>query len=761
MDDEAKQRQGEGGVAESTGDTDIDQLLRARSEIDSALKRHKTQFAVLFCDIVGSTSFFDRFGDTAGLMMLQRHHELVLPAIEEEGGTVVKTIGDAVLAVFGAPEAAVRTAIKIQLRLDTYNEDRPEPEQIYTRVGVNFGSGIVKEKDVFGDVVNVAARIVKACAPAQILLSHAIHEAVRQTPGFKVRALGSALFRGKSAAEDLYEVLWTSEERYQRLRRKLDTGEAGKAARSVLGRYEILDELGRGAMGVVYKAYDPVVGRIVALKTVRVDSSGEEHDELIRRLRQEAQAAGRLEHPNIVTIYDAGEVEGLFYVAMQFVKGRMLSELIAERQLLPVKQIVLLMEQVSDGLDYAHEHGIVHRDLKPSNIIVARDGIAKIVDFGVAKVVEGGTTKAGMVLGTPSYMSPEQAQGGRVDRRSDIFSLGAMLYELLTGERAFPGNTPTAIVHKIIHEEPIPLRVVEPGVDPTLEVIVKKALAKDPFRRYQSCKEIKADLEAFRLGKRGIPEARELLADFKSAAPAEAKPAEARPGTTARRAPRRKTPPKPEPVSPTRRAVRAVAAAVLWIGLGWYVWDQGVITAARTLLEGAPAATVSAPPSATTTPGATGETQQPPPTSAGPAAIPPARATEGTASPTKPAGPGKTPSGAERAPARQEGKQRPTAEAGVGAAETGTEAAGEPKPSKKKQRTAEKEPAAPKSSLSAEQQAEVDRWFQLADQYIGQGRYRDAVFALDQILAIDPKNERAKQEKEKVTEIMRRRGEIP
>jgi len=726
-----------GGVVESKGDTDIDQLLRARSEIDSALQRYKTEFTVLFADIVGSTAFFERFGDTAGLMMLQRHHELVLPAIEEEGGAVVKTIGDAVLAVFSAPENAVRSAVNIQQRLDAYNEDRPQAERIYTRVGLNFGSGFFKDKDVFGDVVNVAARFVKTCAPAQILVSRSVYEKVKKQEGITCRRLGSAAFPGKMAPEEIYEVLWTSEERYLRLRQQLDAAEADQTMRSALGRYELLDQLGRGAMGVVYKAYDPWVGRMVALKTVRLDVSGEEREELIRRLRQEAQAAGRLEHRNIVTVYDAGEAEGMFYLTMQFVKGKTLAEFIAEHTLLPVKQILLLFEQVCEGLQYAHSHGIVHRDLKPSNVIVTPDGVAKIVDFGVAKVAESGTTKAGTVLGTPSYMSPEQAQGGRVDQRSDIFSLGVIFYELLTGEKAFPGNTPTAIIHKIIHEDPIPLRVIDPSIDPALEKIVRKALAKDPFQRYQSCQE--------------------LLADLKAAA---RPPVSARPTPAVPRRPRKVAAKRAVTVAPAgrvRRTVGLLAAILLWTGLGIWSWQQGWFSALPWLPErthgptpGEPALAqplAGAPPAAEPAPSVKPE--------------PSPKAKRATAKPKETA-PAKVELVGEResrvvsAPEPQQPaaaeKQAP-AEATVAKKKA---PAGE-------ETQAEQTPVKSSATLSPEKQAEVNRWFAQANEYVRQGRYAEAIFALEQVLRIDPNNERARQELEKVRRMqeLRRREQPP
>ncbi|MFQ5724168.1 MAG: protein kinase [Terriglobia bacterium] len=551
--------------SEAAGDAEIDQLLRSRPELDPALRRHKALFAVLFTDIVSSTAFFERFGDTAGLRMLERHNQLVLPAIEGAGGNVIKTIGDAVLAVFASPAAAVRTAIEIQRRLDDDNQERSPNDHIYTRIGVNFGRGFVKEGDVYGDLVNVAARVVKACAPAQILLTRPVADALPSEEAFDCRKLQAAPLRGKAAPEQLYEVLWTSPERYLQVRRRLDQ-RASSAPRQTLGRYEILEELGRGAMGIVYKAYDPVLDRLLALKTVQVTATGKERQELVRRLRQEAQAAGRLDHPNLITVFDAGETAGLCYIAMQFIKGPTLAQLMKDRPLLPLPQILALFDQVCEGLHYAHERGIVHRDLKPSNLLITREGQAKIVDFGIAKLVESSHTTTGLILGTPSYMSPEQAQGTRLDRRSDIFSLGAILYELFSGEKAFPGNNPTAILYKILHADPIPLRTLTPSLDPALDRIVRKALAKDPFRRYQTCQELQRDVKAF----------------------SQPRPAPAPLPSPARApAPRPQPPPQPQP-RPARSGGRIVFLLLLLALAGAWGWQQDVLSSWSTLLQPPP-----------------------------------------------------------------------------------------------------------------------------------------------------------------------------
>jgi serine/threonine-protein kinase len=264
-----------------------------------------------------------------------------------------------------------------------------------------------------------------------------------------------------------------------------------------IGRYQVESELGKGAMGLVYKATDPNIGRSVALKTMRLDVHGIEQEEMLRRFKNEARSAGVLNHPNIVTIYDAGEDQGLFYIAMEFIEGKTLAEVLQEHRVLPVDQVIGITRNICAGLDFAHNKGIVHRDIKPANIMITPEGMAKIMDFGIAKV-SGSLTSTGQVLGTPNYMSPEQVKGRQLDGRSDLFSLGVMLYEMLTGEKPFMGQGVTTIIYKIVNENPIPPRDLDLTIHPGLSAVVTRTLAKDPYERYQSGAELIRDLENYK-----------------------------------------------------------------------------------------------------------------------------------------------------------------------------------------------------------------------------------------------------------------------
>ncbi len=267
------------------------------------------------------------------------------------------------------------------------------------------------------------------------------------------------------------------------------------------GRYEIIDELGRGAMGVVYRAMDPVIGRTVAVKTIRLseEGTGLTRPELLARFQTEARAAGLLTHPNIVVVYDAGEENGLYFITMELVEGKSLQALLDGGHAFPVPRVLRILEQTCSALQFAHERNIVHRDVKPANLMLTADDTVKVTDFGTAKILQFGTVQqTAHVMGTPSYMSPEQVKGRPVDGRSDIFSIGVMLYEMLTGEKPFPGQSITTVIYKIVNEDPIPPRQINPSIHPGLNDIVLRALAKEPEVRYQSCRELLEDLRNYR-----------------------------------------------------------------------------------------------------------------------------------------------------------------------------------------------------------------------------------------------------------------------
>ncbi len=258
-----------------------------------------------------------------------------------------------------------------------------------------------------------------------------------------------------------------------------------------IGRYRIIREIGRGTMGIVYEAFDPVLERGVALKTVRLEPGPQQGLEFKERFQREAKSAARLNHPNIVTIHDAGEEGGVAYIAMEFLEGRSLRNLMDEGRL-TTEDAVSYAIQIAEGLDYAHRFGVIHRDIKPDNIIVSAHGRAKITDFGIAQLPLGNLTQTGALMGTPKYMSPEQIRGERLDGRSDIFSLGVILYEMLSGKPPFTGDSLTSTMYKILQESPgDPLGDSCPA---GLRQILARSLAKDKDRRYAEGADMAAEL---------------------------------------------------------------------------------------------------------------------------------------------------------------------------------------------------------------------------------------------------------------------------
>jgi serine/threonine protein kinase len=260
-----------------------------------------------------------------------------------------------------------------------------------------------------------------------------------------------------------------------------------------IGRYEVLEEVGRGAMGVVFRARDPLIGRPVAVKTI---TSGIAEDaELLERFRREAMAAGGLQHPNIVTIYEMSDSDGLPFIAMEYLEGESLEKVISSQSRMPLAQKLGHMVQACRALDYAHRRGVIHRDIKPANIMVTLEGVAKVVDFGIARITDAAKTRTGSLLGTLCYMSPEQLRGQRADQRSDVWSLGAVLYELLTYRRAFDGENHAAVMMSILQNEPRPVGEFVPECPAGLESVVQRALDKDDGLRYQTMEALLVDLE--------------------------------------------------------------------------------------------------------------------------------------------------------------------------------------------------------------------------------------------------------------------------
>jgi serine/threonine protein kinase len=298
---------------------------------------------------------------------------------------------------------------------------------------------------------------------------------------------------------------------------------SGSDPEEIAGRYAVERKLGAGAFGTVYKAKDRLLGRMIAIKTIRLEglaASAASLDELLTRFRREAMVSAQLKHPNIVTIYDIGESQGLSYLAMEFIDGVGLERVIRDTGPFPIERAASIAAQVADALDYAHRQNVVHRDIKPANVMIEPGDRVKVADFGIARVTTSADhlTATGSLLGTPSYMSPEQARGNELDGRSDLFSLGCVLYEMLAGRRAFRGESITGLIFKVITEDPPALAEVRPTIPPEIVAIVARAMAKQPAARFQSGRELADALLPF-TGAGSTPTIRQTETPTESLAP--------------------------------------------------------------------------------------------------------------------------------------------------------------------------------------------------------------------------------------------------
>ena len=350
------------------------------------------------------------------------------------------------------------------------------------------------------------------------------------------------------------------------------------------GRYTVVRKLGAGGMANVYLAEDQELGRRVAIKILNDRHANDE--QFVERFRREAKNAAALSHPNIVSIYDRGEAEGTYYIAMEYLDGRTLKELIVARGPAPLTVAVEYARQILSALRFAHRHGIVHRDIKPHNVLVDAEGRVKVTDFGIARAGTSQMTEAGSIVGTAQYLSPEQARGINVDQRSDVYSLGIVLYELLTGSVPFNGDTPVEIAMKHLSTLPEPPSVKRTDIPRDLDLIVMRALAKDPEDRYQNAEEMDADLERFLRGSAVSAVTEEAATQILRLPPAEDQPYAATAATMIAPPSRRTAvlPPPPPPVyydldEPIhRRPVWPWVAALFFIAVagigGWLLYDQ-------------------------------------------------------------------------------------------------------------------------------------------------------------------------------------------
>lgn len=506
----------------------LDQLIGA-TRVVMAVEPRAVTLTLLVVDVAASEGYFDRTAGQPGL--LERYERMGTRAVDGYGGRVVHALGDTLLAEFTEPANAVQAAVHLQRRLAQLRATLPPEEQIQLRMGVASGPCFRAGSELHGEGVERAAAICKRAGPAQVLLTQEMREAVAGHR--EITCLWIGAFRTPFGEENLFEAIWTEAEQYAEMRhnttvalRKGDlripglqlqelaqpepapaslppvreevvgqrTGEFVPMVPASLGRrYDIRGELGRGGMGVVYKAFDRETEEMVALKVLRGEIAADET--ALVRFRNEVRVARRITHRNVCRIHDFNRTEDAAYISMEFIEGRSLRQMILETGGLGLEQGLPLARQICEGLAEAHRQGVVHRDLKPENVMVDRDSTVRLLDFGIARSALGaGVTQTGAVMGTPAYMAPEQAEG-HVDRRSDIYALGLILYEMFTGTPTFRAPTPIAVVMKHIQEIPTPPRNFKPNIPVHIERTILRCLAKKPDDRFQSVSEVAEALE--------------------------------------------------------------------------------------------------------------------------------------------------------------------------------------------------------------------------------------------------------------------------
>ena len=443
---------------------------------------------VLFTDVSGLDQLlpaqwgYGRVGDDPS-----SHDELAARAIQQYEGKVVKTIGDSAMAEFPDPASAVRAAVEIERQFLKLNLTLPQDQRVEVRIGVHTGVGFRRGNDLFGDVVNVAARIVKGHgARANSDFPRPCMKPLRKDRDLHCRWLSKVTIDGRTQKEDIFEVVWTDAEVYRDMQERL------AASSHIPARYEVLAEIGTGGTGIVYKVRDLETSEIVALKILKPEIASD--PDVQENFKRELCLARKITHKNVCRIHEFNRANGTAYASMELVEGESLSSRLDRVGSLPVNEALGIARQICAGLREAHLQGIVHRDLKPANIMLDRNGSVKIMDFGIARMIHRDGPLTGTIVGTAEYMAPEQAELKPLSPCTDIYSLGLLLYEMITGIAAFSGDTPVAVALKQIRDYPKWPREIVPDLSGAVESVIMKCLQKDAAKRFQSADEFEAAL---------------------------------------------------------------------------------------------------------------------------------------------------------------------------------------------------------------------------------------------------------------------------
>jgi class 3 adenylate cyclase len=475
----------------TTSVTDDRPTIRLESD---GLDHHTNSVTILFANTVSSTMSLDRNGDASTQETINGQSELAAGVIRQHEGQVIRKSDGSVLAEFSDPVAAVHAAVEIERLAAAANSPSNQPG---LRIGIfsfaNTPSGI----DVFINAIRLTASITMGAAAGQVLISRECYEAASREPDLKCQwSRRVRIDSRKGKDEDIFEVNWTQ-------------GPSGIPA-----RYKVLSRVGSGGMGIVYKAHDRETDEIVALKTLRPGIGA--NAAMQENLKREVCLARKVTHKNVCRIHELSRSNGVPYISMEFVEGESLNSRFRHTGPLPWHDTLKIAQQICAGLREAHMQGVVHTDLKPANIMMDRSGSVKIMDFGIAQPLQGAAQGTSAPCGTPAYMAPEQVEFKRLDARTDIYALGVLLYEMVTGWPPFEGDTPTAVAAKQVRQIPAHPREIAPALPVDAEAVILKCLEKEPAKRFQTVDELWAALRQTE-PRHASPLWESFVADFRTA----------------------------------------------------------------------------------------------------------------------------------------------------------------------------------------------------------------------------------------------------
>jgi serine/threonine protein kinase/class 3 adenylate cyclase len=457
----------------TTAIANIDPTIQIRRDEEPA--QHSNGLTLLFAESIQSAGLGDFTNDTVPDGIVARNSALVVEVVQKHQGQVSESSGAIVITEFADPLAAVRAAVDIQRLAAESNHATSQSGQPVLRIGIHGLTGEGLGIDTFGGAA-IAAGIAKHAVAGQILISRQVGDALSKESELHFQWFRKVTIEGHTGSDDIFEVHWAA------------------TPVGIPPRYQALFQVGMGGMGLVYKVRDQETQEIVALKVLRSEISSD--PAMQESLRREVCLARKVTHKNVCRIHEFSRSNGVAYISMEFVEGTTLQSELQRSGPLPWNQALKIARQVCSGLGEAHAQGIVHRDLKPANIMLDRSGVAKIMDFGIARTFQGTGQITGTLVGTPAYMAPEQVSLKGVDARTDVYALGLLLYEMVTGSQAFEGDTPVAVAVKQLRDFPKRPREIVSTLPAYAEAVILKCLEKNPSKRFQSMEELAAALRS-------------------------------------------------------------------------------------------------------------------------------------------------------------------------------------------------------------------------------------------------------------------------